>query len=171
MILRLRLIIARAAGDDSLHWWNDRSFTPEGMYMVERLFSTRPRLAAAKIAIETSRARHWDAIAKTPSVVHLFDLGNQIEHVLSKVELDEAWIPKEQIATIDELTTAIGVLVPDGVGNQSGMPSDTGALEVQLGFNIDYSLNPTILEAGALALAYLTATPSKPVFPYLHRKG
>ena len=61
LILRLRLLVCRAAQPDSLKWWDDNALTAEGAYLTERLFSRRPRAAAARIALAAARSRHWAA--------------------------------------------------------------------------------------------------------------
>ncbi len=174
LIVRLRLLVVRAAQPDSLRWWDDRSLTVEGGYLTERLFSRRPRLAAAQIAMATARARHWAAIPKTPKAVHLFDFGDDLEYELEAVALDEAWIPAEPFATQDALLLAVGRVIPDGTGystSYSGQGDEhTGALEIQISVDADPTLKPPVAQAAALALAYGVGGPDRPVFPYLKLK-
>ena len=174
LIMRLRLIVVRAAQPDSLRWWDDRSLTVEGGYLTERLFSRRPRLAAAQIAMATARSRHWAAIPKTPEVVHLFDFGDDLEYELEAVALDEAWIPAEPFASLDTFFLEIGRTVPDGTGystSYSGRAAEyNGALEIQISIDTDPTLKPPVAQASALALAYGVGGPDRPVFSYLKLK-
>ena len=166
-ILRLRLLVARAAQPDSLNWWNDRSLTPEGGYVAERLFWVRPQLAAAKIAMASGRARHWDAIQAAPDIVHLFDLGEIIEHELHVFPLGEAMIPSAPFASIAHLRTDIGKLIGDKVGYQIVKRDETGAIEIRA--VTEQAVRPLVAWVCACALAFCEGDTGQPVFPYLHR--
>ena len=179
-ILRLRVIVARAAQIDSLRWWDDRSLTPEGDFVTARLFPFRPRLAGAKIAVATARARHWEVVPRLPGVVHLFDLGDEIEYELAAVPLDESWIPAP-LTTPKSFFAALAEAVPDGTGcsyegradpasdADAGAGAGASALKIGLSLDTDPALKPALAEAGALALAYNDAAMSRPLFPYLQR--
>ncbi len=170
-ILRLRLIVARAAQIDSLRWWDDRSLTLEGDFMTARLFPEHPRVAGAKIAMATARARHWAAIPRPPGVVHLFDLGDELERELAAAPLNEAWIPGDSFAAMDAFVFALGNIAPDGAGCRYSGQADTqtGALRIELSLDTSSELKSALAEAGALALAYNSAGMARPVFPYLQR--
>jgi hypothetical protein len=173
LILRLRLIVARAAQPDSLRWWNDRSLTAEGGYLAERLFARRPRLAAAKIALGAARRRHAAAVPNSSKTVHLFDLGDEAEYELSAVPLDEAWIPATPFTSGAMVLDAVAAIIPEGTGYTrqfSGLHGTlTGPLEVQLTPDSDPTMKLVVAQASALALAHGEAGPDRPVFPYLKR--
>jgi hypothetical protein len=168
-ILHIRLLVARAAQPDGLRWWGDRSLTPEGGYITERLFARRPKLAAAKIALESARGRHAAVMRDTAELVHLFDLGEDTELELSTTRLDEVWVPGEPYASRDDLMSAISRILPDGVGCAHGEPGEDGKLLVGLGSDVDRGLHPIMLEVGALASAYGAGGIGRPVFPFLKR--
>jgi hypothetical protein len=166
-ILRLRLLVARAAQPDSLNWWNDRSLTPEGSYVAERLFWMRPRLAAAKIAMVSGQARLWDAVQHTPDTVHLFDLGEMIEHELRLFPLGEAMIPAAPFTSVAQLRTDIGRLIGDQVGYQVLRRDESRAIEIRA--VSEQVVRLLVLWACACALAFCEGDIGQPVFPYLHR--
>lgn len=165
-ILRLRVLIARAAQPDSLQWWQDQSLTQDGMYVVERLFARNPKWAAAHLAIASSRARHWAAIPREPNVTHLFDLGNPIEFALADFRIETEWIPNPP-ASMDDFIMAIGEIVPDGAGYESGAPDTNGALEIHLLPEREHLLPILLARVSALALAYSGAERGQPIFPFL----
>jgi hypothetical protein len=170
LIIRLRLLVARSAQSDGLSWWDDRSLTAEGLYLAERLFSRRPHLAAAKIALRTAAARHA-ASMPADGAVHLYDLGEQAEHALSGVSLDEAWTPAAAPGSPEAFLDAVGALVPDGVGYLTEYAGQrqllAGPLEIRLSPEADPKLEPTVARACALALAYTEAGQGRPVYPFM----
>lgn len=166
-ILRLRLLVARAAQPDSLNWWNDRSLTPEGGYVAERLFWVRPQLTAAKIAMASGQARLWDAVQRTPDIVHLFDLGELIEHELRLFPLDEAMIPATPLLSIAQLRTDIGKLIGDQVGYQVLRRDESPAIEIRA--VTEQVVRPLVSWACVCALAFCEGDTGQPVFPYLRR--
>jgi hypothetical protein len=169
IIWKLRLLVARGAQPDSLHWWDDSSLTQEGMYVVERLFPRAPRVAAAKIALAAAKARHWSAIRAAPEIVHLFDLGDQVEFELAALSLDETWVHDEAL-TLEQLTDEFAHLCPAGFSSEVGSRTETGAIETHLSPDSALSIHPGVLEACALASVYMTrGVQGKPIFPYLRR--
>lgn len=169
VIFKLRLLIARAAQPDALQWWDDRSFVPEGMYVVERLFPRRPDLAAAQIALASARGRHIAALQTEKYALHLFDLGDEIEWELEQTRIRSEWLPSDIPHSMDEFTLMLGRLVPDGAGEQSGMRGANDTLEIELLPDRDKALPLVLAQASALALAYTTAEFGRPVFPFLRR--
>jgi hypothetical protein len=168
-ILRLRLIVARAAQTDCLHWWEDRSLTPEGDFMTTRLFFAQPRIAGAKTALGAARARHWDAIKRAPQVVHLFELGDAIEFELTPIPLEENWIPAafpDKEAFYAELTR----LIPEGAAFNVETGTDLAPETLKIRSTPDnFQLKPIMAEVGALALAYNGGRVNHPIFPYIQR--
>lgn len=172
-ILRLRLVVARAAQPDSMNWWDDRSLTAEGLYLADRLFARRPRQAAAKIALQTARVRYVAAVPET-GVVHLFDLGDRVEYELARVSVAEAWLPATALESPEALLLAIGDIVPDGVGYLTEYAGQrrllAGPFEIRLSPEADPSIKPPVARACALALACAESGLGRPVFPYMKVK-
>ena len=71
-IIQLRLLIARAAQKDSLHWWEDESLTQAGVFLVERLFIMDASETARKLAIEAARTLYRMAFGDDRKKLHLF---------------------------------------------------------------------------------------------------
>ena len=84
-ILRLRLLICRAAATDSLRWWEDASLTEDGAFLLGRLFPRSARAAARRLALQAALLRHEVALAELPGPRHLFDLGAEVEAALQEV--------------------------------------------------------------------------------------
>lgn len=166
-ILRLRLIVCRAAQADSLQWWDDRSLTIEGAFVVERLFGKRPRVIAAKIALAAARTRHWAAMPKSTNVAHLFDLGDEIEEEIGAVPLEEHWIPTQPFASVNDFALAIKRIVADDITWKQDQPNQDGAFEVRLSARSTKGVDSTLALARVLALAYAGARQRQPVFPFL----
>lgn len=173
LIWRLRLAVVRAAQPDSLYWWDDRSLTPDAEFVTERLFSRRPQLAAARIALATALVRHRAAIPAVSRLIHLFDFGDEIEYELEAVKLTEAWLPSS-FQTANALLDFVGQIVPDDSGYSceidGTLDTHTGPLEIWLALDNDPRLKRIVAEASALTLAYATGGLQRPVFPYLRRK-
>jgi hypothetical protein len=166
-ILRLRLIVCRAAQLDSLQWWDDQSLTTEGAFVVERLFGGRPRVAAAKIALAAARVRHWAAMPKSKNVVHLFDFGDDIEEQINSVSLEEGWISSSAFTSTDDFGSAIRGIAADEIDYKRSDPDQNGALELHLSARLGKGMNVILARARVLALTYAVARPRQPVFPFL----
>ena len=71
-ILRLQLLVARAANKDSQAWWDDESLTPHAGFLLERIFPMAPTLAAKSLALKAAAARHRVACAGHENALHLY---------------------------------------------------------------------------------------------------
>src|SRR5690606_27116842 len=105
LIQRLRLIIARAANQDGLRWWDDQSLTDHAGYLLERTFAVSPSLAARRLAMAAAEARHTEAFKDGLLGLHLYHLTPDNEDGLAMrgVDLEDIEVPSEPITTIDSL--------------------------------------------------------------------
>jgi hypothetical protein len=165
-ILRLRLLIARAAQKDSLAWWEDDSLTPAGGYLLERLFPTDPGEAGRRLALEAARTRCRAALAGQPDALHLFrlDRSGEIDHSLQGMRLSDLPLPAEPIPSLEALRQELLAL---------GGPPVYRVLGERAGCCLGISLKaaggrPAPVEsASSLAWAFLEGAPGSPIFPYL----
>jgi hypothetical protein len=104
-LLKLRLLILRAAQKDSLGWWEDESLTQAGDYIASRLFAMDTEETARALALEAGRTRYRMAFGDIKDCFHLFrlDQTGQIEHELSEMRLSDVGIPNKPIITYDML--------------------------------------------------------------------
>ena len=104
-ILRLRLLIARAANRDSLAWWDDEALTAPAGFLLERLFPVAPPLAARSLALRAAFARHEGACTDIGGVLHLYrlDADNADGLALRTVPLLPVPYPEAPITTTDAL--------------------------------------------------------------------
>ena len=73
-ILGLRLLLARAANQDSLARWDDESLTTHVGFLLERIFPMAPALAARSLALRAALARHQAACGARDKALHLYRL-------------------------------------------------------------------------------------------------
>jgi len=156
-IVRLRLLICRAAATDSLRWWEDASLTEEGAFLLGRLFPRSARAAARRLALQAALLRHEVALAELPRPRHLFDLGAELEALLQEVPLEEQDVPDSPILDVETLLAQIG----HGARRAQGRPG--GVLPVAVPPDAA-SLRQHAL---VLAAAYTAGRPGEPVFPFL----
>lgn len=167
-ILILRLLIARAANNDSLAWWDDESFAGHSAYLFERVFPVAPPLAARSLALRAAHARHEAAYAHEPAALHLFrlDARNGDKLALRDVALDELAVPPVPIRTLDELRAHLLRLTQEPKPYRRLRSTGSRALLIEVP-----AAPPGITawrhRAQTLAWAYLEGAPNQPVFPYL----
>jgi len=166
LILRLRLLIARAAGTDSLHWWDDESFTKPAQFIFSRLFTADPLLTSRGLALEAAQTRH-EAL-RHPQVVmlHLFRLAadNEDRLALRFEPLLPIPIVEQPILSMSELREHLVDLLGEPMPYTIERKSDLGG--VQLGMPLAPAhVNPMLHRAKTLAWAYLEGQPRQPVIP------
>lgn len=167
-ILRLRLLIARAANRDSLVWWDDDSLTLPAGFVLERLFPGVPPLTARSLAIHAAVARYVAAFSSVPSALHLYrlDSDNLDGLALRFFPLLTVPVNAEPIASMDELRSRLLALC--------GQPMPYRVLDLRSNGNLEIEIppcpaggQPLLHRAQTLAWAYLAGAKEKPVFPFL----
>ena len=73
-ILGLRLLLARAANQDSLARWDDESLTTHVGFLLERIFPMAPALVACSLALRAVLARQQAACGARDKALHLYRL-------------------------------------------------------------------------------------------------
>lgn len=167
IILRLQLLIARAANKDSLAWWDDESLTPHAGFVLERLFPITPNLAARSLALAAAQARHRAAYAGLSGALHLYhlDADSQDALVLRNLSPMAVSVPQEAMTSVDDLRQHL-------LDVFSEPPSYTVVRRTEgQGLQIQLSQAPTgcsllLHRAQILAWAYLEGKPGQPVFPF-----
>lgn len=82
LILRLRLIVARAGEKDGLGWWDSDALSPAGAYVLQRIFPRSASWAGIELAIEAATIRHKGMLGSLPAL-SLFTLGAEWDHRVS----------------------------------------------------------------------------------------
>ena len=167
LILQLRLLVARAAGTDSLQWWEDQSFTGPGRFILDRLFPFAPPLAARSLALRAAWERHAAACPNRRDAVHLYrlDSDGQDKMALKDILLLDIPVPEEPIATMAALREQLHTLLGDLPAYRVSQRLNTGAFQVEP--LPGPAARPAMLHrAMTLATAYLEGEPGRPVFPY-----
>lgn len=167
LIPRLRLLIARAAGVDGLGWWEDRSFTESGQFILERTFPFAPPLAARSLALRAAWERHVAACPDRRNAVHLYrlDSDGQDKMALKDILLLDIPVPEEPIATMEALREQLHSLLGDLPSYRVIQRLNTGAFQIKPLSRPEGT--PIMLHrAMTLAAAYLEGEPRRPVFPY-----
>jgi len=165
-ILALRLLIARAAQNDSLAWWDDSSLTAPARFMLYRLFPMVPPVAGRSLAIRAASRRHTDACEAIPRAVHLYrlDLDNRDRLALRYVLPIHTPVPEKPIRDMAQLRQHLLALLRDP------MPyTVVHRSENLLQINVPPPPPATSLllhRAQTLAWAYLEGAPGHPVFPF-----
>jgi hypothetical protein len=166
-LLRLRLLIARAAQKDSLSWWEDESLTQAGNFLMERLFIMDTNEIARKLAMEAAKTRYRMAFGEYDPKLHLFQLDQrgQIEYELRDLRYSEIEIPVEPITSLNMLRQELLTITDTPMPYEIVGPGTYNQLEIRMK---DASRKAPILEvAKTLAWACLESSPGKPVFPYI----
>ena len=166
LILRVQLLIARAAQSDSLKWWDDNALTTGGEYLLDKLFPSAPHEIGVKLALESARARHFAAFAEERRVLHLFALDT---NGAADVELKEQLpviltFQSEPITTMDVFREKLNVLLGE-LGKPPSM-DETTENRLRLHFKQDSLTLTTFERFQWLAWAYGHAKPGVPVFPF-----
>ena len=164
-IQTFRLLIARAAQNDSLRWWEDDSLTDAGDYLLKRLFTNAPTLAGRKLALLAAHARHKAVFKDRPKAIHLFrlDTNGDVELALRGVSLESIQAPIDPIDTPDALRAALEKVLDEEPAISLEEPRSDGSIEVRT----PNQLSGPLAIAEALSWAYLNGDREKPVFPYL----
>lgn len=166
-VLRLRLLLARAANKDGLDWWDDESLTPHAGFVLERIFPIAPALASRSLALRAATARHQVACADSPKALHLYrlDADNQDGLAVRSVPLLSIPVPQEPIPTMDSLRRHLRAILGGPAPYSVLRRTDTRALQIEVS-PVPRGLSPLLHRARALAWAYLEGAPGEPVFPY-----
>lgn len=167
IILQLRLVIARAAGADSLRWWDDDSFTEPARFVLERTFPVAPPLAARSLSLRAAHERHAAAAPAERNILHLFhlDADGQDRLAVRSIALLDVPVPDHPIASISDLRQALRALRTEPFGYRILRRSGMGALQIEVGLPAG-GMSPIVHRALALAWAYLEGQPGAPVIPY-----
>lgn len=163
-ILELRLLIARAAAADALHWWDDDSLTDGGITLAGRIFSRRPERAAVRLALRAARSRHAAALERCPKAVHLFNLSEQFEMALDVALAFEDLGPLRIPAPVDSMDELQDRLARLGSSPSApvALPNHGRVLQLE-------SREPgaELEQARILASGYLAGERGRAVFPFL----
>jgi hypothetical protein len=166
-LLKLRLLIMRAAQKDSLNWWEDESLTTAGEYLVERLFLMDTTESARRLALEAGRIRYRMAFGGTEDRLHLFHLdpNNLVDFELNGQRLSDLDIPLDPITSHDVLRAHLLELTGKPMPYElAGSPDANNILEIRIRTSMK---KISILEvAETLAWACLESPANKPYFPY-----
>jgi hypothetical protein len=166
-VLGLRLLIARAANQDSLAWWDDESFTLHAGFLLERIFPMAPSLAARSLALAAALARHQAACPANNGALHLYrlDSDNRDKLAIRFAPLLPVPVPEEPISTLQALRQHLlnltGKPAPYTVVRETG----THGLQIEI-LPEPESASPLAHRAQTLAWAYLEGAPGEPVFPF-----
>lgn len=167
MILRLRLLIARAANKDGLNWWDDEALTPAAQFILDRTFPIAPPLAARSLALQAAFNRHEAACDYDPDVFHLYrlDSDNLDRLVLEFWPLLEIPFPEAPITNIAELRQQLESLTKTAMTYDIISRGSNGAVAIRLHRPAsDVSL--LVHRAQTLAWAYLEGNVGQPCLPY-----
>ena len=167
IILSLRLLVARAANNDSLAWWDDESLTPHAGFLLERVFPTAPTLAARNLALHAALARHQAACPANGRALHLYrlDTDNRDKLALRFASLQPIPVPDQPITTMDELSRRLLNLAGEQPAYTVVRRTDTNGLQIEVP-PCPAGLCPMVHRATTLAWAYLEGAPGHPVFPF-----
>lgn len=169
LILRLQLVIARAAQKDSLRWWEDDSLTPSGKFLLERLFIVDAEEAGRKLAVEAAKVRFQAAFGDKNNALNLFhlDQAGEVEHALQGIRLSSIPIPADPILSMEDLRRVLLEQVGSPLKYQVLGARSNSRLEIKIeNLPTKFDLNPI---AKTLAWAMLEGEPGKPIFPYIRQ--
>jgi hypothetical protein len=168
MILRLRLLIARAANRDSLAWWDDEALTAPAGFLLERLFPVAPPLAARSLALRAAFARHEGACTDIGGALHLYrlDADSADGLALRTVPLLPVPYPEAPIITTDALREHLIALLGQPVQVKSAQRRNGGALQITIP-PCPAGVWASLHRARSFAWAYLEGAPGQPVFPFV----
>ena len=167
LILSLRLLLARAANNDSLAWWDDESLTPHAGFVLARIFPMAPPLAARSLALHAALARHQAAYATHESALHLYrlDADNEDKLALRFASLLPIPVPGDPITTMDALKQRLLDLIGEPAPYTVMRRTTTQGLQIDIRPG-PAGLSPLRHRAQTLAWAYLEGAPGQPVFPF-----
>ena len=166
-LLRLRLLVIRAAQKDSLKWWEDESLTQAGGYLVDRLFIMDTNETARKLAMEAARTRYRMAFGDDKKKLHLFrlDQSGQIEYDLIHIRFSDIEMPAEPITSLDILREKLLVITGMPMAYEVVGMDSNNQLEIRV--KSSSQKMPVLELAKTLAWACLESLPGKPIFPYI----
>jgi len=167
-ILRLRLLIARAANRDSLAWWDDEALTAPAGFLLERLFPVAPPLAARSLALRAAFARHEGACTDIGGALHLYrlDADNADGLALRTVPLLSVPYPEAPIITTDALREHLIALLGQPVQVKIAQRRNGGALQITIP-PCPAGVWAPLHRAKSFAWAYLEGAPGQPVLPFV----
>lgn len=167
LILRLRLLLARAANKDSLAWWDDESLTPPAEFLLERLFPMAPALAARSLALSAALARHQAACVGNDKALHLYrlDPDNRDRLALRTAPLLPVPVPHDPITTTEALKQHLLDLISQPMPYKVTQRTDTRGLQLEIPPSPS-GVSLLLHRAQTLAWAYLEGVPNQPVFPF-----
>lgn len=167
-ILRLRLLIARAANRDSLAWWDDEALTAPADFLLERLFPVAPSLAARSLALRAAQARHQSACAGIEGALHLYrlDADNADGLALRDVALLSAPYPEAAIPSMDALREGLTALLGQPAQAKVVQRRNGGALLITIP-SCPAGVWAPLHRARSFAWTYLEGAPGQPVFPFI----
>jgi hypothetical protein len=166
LIVKLRLLIARAANRDSLAWWDDDALTAPASFILDRTFPHAPLHAARRLALEAARLRH-DALCPPQPALHLFrlDQDNSDVQALRSYALYRVDATTAPIATIDALRSELLALT--GSPPSWRKVSRGGHDELEIAPSDGQRAAPVMIDlARSLAWAYVEGKPGRAVYPY-----
>lgn len=168
LILRLRLLIARAANKDSLAWWDDESLASHSAFLLDRLFPVSPQAAARSLALRAAESRHQAALAAEPNALHLFhlDIANQDELAARQVAMETVYVPGEPIDTIEVLRVRLAELLGEPKPYKRVRQARNQGMLIELP-PAPAGISVWQHRAQTLAWAYLEGAHSDPVFPFV----
>jgi len=166
-IIRMRLLIARAAQKDSLNWWEDDALTSAGDYLLQRLFLSHPDMAGRSLALEAAKVRYKNAFAELHNVIQLFnlDMDGEIELDLQKVDLSQVPLPASPIQTMDDLHQSLLEVIGTPKTYQVVAQRASNCLELIPDPNPKKA--EPLFVAETLSWACLEGKSGKPIFPYI----
>lgn len=167
-ILRLRLLISRAANRDSLAWWDDDALTAPAGFLLERLFPVAPPLAARSLALRAAFTRHEGACAGMTGILHLYrlDADNADGLALRNVPLLPVPYPEAPITTMEMLREHLSALLGGPGQYKIVLRRDGGALQIAIP-PCPAGVWAPLHRARSFAWAYLEGAPGQPVFPFV----
>ena len=160
-------MIARAANQDSLTWWDDESLTSHAGFLLERIFPMAPPLAARSLALAAALARHKAACPANNGALHLYrlDSDNQDKLAIRFIPLLPIPVPEEPISTLQALRQHLLNLTGKPPPYTVVRETSTHGLQIAVPPEPE-SVSPLAHWARALAWAYLEGAPGEPVFPF-----
>jgi len=167
LILTLRLLLARAANNDSLAWWDDDSFAAPARFVLHRVFPFAPPLAARSLALRAALARHGAAFAARPQALHLYRLdADGLDKLALRFEpLLPIPVPDEPIPTMEALGRRLLTLVGQPQPYAVRRRFHDGRLWIEIPPPAP-GLSSLLHRAQTIAWAYLEGAPREPVFPF-----
>lgn len=166
LIVKLRLLIARAANRDSLAWWDDDALTDPAVFVLERTFPHAPLQAARRLALEAARLRHDALCPQQPRSLHLFRLSpdNSDVQALRGYDLHKVDAVTAPIDSIDALRQELAALTGGPVRWRKTRHGVYGELRIEVDKD---AAPPSMMDlARALAWAYVEGSPDQVVYPY-----